>query len=124
MTFSPNSTILYVSDVKESTSFYTRVLEREPDFKTEEFAAFVIAPEYTVALQQRGQIPSQDDSIVGGSELCLMNTDRETVDALYTKWKANGVQTRSAPDELPFGYTFVAHDPDGHALRVCATISA
>lgn len=23
--------------------------------------------------------------------------------------------------ELPFGYTFVATDPDGHRLRVCAT---
>ncbi len=25
------------------------------------------------------------------------------------------------PTELAFGYTFVATDPDGHRLRVCAT---
>lgn len=123
MTFAPNSTILYVDDARASAAFYTRILGRGPDFQAKGFAAFVVSPGYTIGLQERGQMPSPVGSAIGGSEICLMNVNREKVDEMYNAWVANGIEVPSEPAKLPFGYTFVAHDPDGHALRVCATES-
>jgi len=47
--------------------------------------------------------------------------DRASVDELYAVWRSLGVTMALEPTDLAFGYTFVATDPDGHRLRVCAT---
>ena len=43
------------------------------------------------------------------------------VDCLYQAWVKQGVTIVAEPTRLEFGYTFVAQDPDGHRIRVCAT---
>ena len=58
---------------------------------------------------------------MGGSELNLSDVEHVDVDRLYAQWKALGIPMILAPTVLEFGYTFVATDPDGHRLRVCAT---
>ncbi|WP_338090072.1 hypothetical protein [Pectobacterium punjabense] len=45
----------------------------------------------------------------------------DDVDTIYQEWKELGVKFALEPINLEFGYTFVAIDPDGHRLRVCAT---
>ncbi len=119
--FTPNSVILYVSDVEASTEFYRKVLEAEPVETFEGFAVFMLSETVTLGLQAADQIDPKAEPHVGGSELSLSDIDRETVDRLYTAWKASGVAMALEPTELDFGYTFVATDPDGHRLRVCAT---
>ncbi len=75
----------------------------------------------TLGLQAAQWIKPKAESHVGGSELSLSDVDRETVDRLHAEWTGQGVEMALEPTELDFGYTFVATDPDGHRLRVCAT---
>lgn len=48
-------------------------------------------------------------------------TRGDDVEQLYRDWTARGFAIPLEPTTLAFGYTFVATDPDGHRLRVCAT---
>ncbi|MFD2840663.1 VOC family protein [Populibacterium corticicola] len=120
-TFTPNSVILYVSDVEASTKFYQAVLGAEPLETFEDFTVFALSDTITLGLQTADQIDPKAEPHVGGSELSLSDVSRETVDRLYAAWTATNVQIALEPTELAFGYTFVATDPDGHRLRVCAT---
>lgn len=119
--FTPNSVILYVSDVEASTKFYRSVLGSDPIETFEGFAVFTLSDTITLGLQAADQIDPKAEPHVGGSELSLSDVDRDTVDRLYAEWKNLNVPMALEPTELDFGYTFVATDPDGHRLRVCAT---
>ncbi len=119
--FTPNSIIFYVSDVEASTEFYRTVLGAEPVETFEGFAVFALSDTVTLGLQAADQIDPKAEPHVGGSELSLSDIDRDTVDRLYAEWTAHKVPIALEPTELAFGYTFVATDPDGHRLRVCAT---
>lgn len=120
-TFTPTSVIRYVSDVEASTAFYRSVLGREPLETFEGFALFALGGSMTLGLQAADQIEPAAEPHVGGSELSLSDVDRGTVDRLYAAWTSRNVAIVLPPTELEFGYTFVAADPDGHRLRVCAT---
>lgn len=120
-TFSPNSVIFYVRDVPASTAFYRAVLGADPLETFEGFALFALNANTTLGLQAADQIDPKAEAHVGGSELSLSDVNRKTVDSLYQTWSATGVAMAMEPTELEFGYTFVATDPDGHRLRVCAT---
>lgn len=119
--FTPTSLILYVGDVAASTRFYADLLGTGPIAEFEGFAVFPLGASFTLGLQDRATIDPAPQASVGGTELSLSNADRETVDRLYAKWNARGIPMALEPTELAFGYTFVATDPDGHRLRVCAT---
>jgi uncharacterized glyoxalase superfamily protein PhnB len=56
----------------------------------------------------------------GGSELCIVLPSHDAVDRLYDDWKGRGVEFVQPPAKVPFGFTFVARDPDGHRLRAVA----
>lgn len=120
-TFAPDSLILYVEDVGASTAFYSWILDRQPVASFDGFAVFALAKGFTLGLQARDEIDPTPQPTVGGTELCLSDTDRRCVDALYAEWTARGIPIELEPTDLAFGYTFVALDPDGHRLRVCAT---
>ncbi|MCH4209476.1 VOC family protein [Bifidobacterium sp.] len=119
--FTPNSVILYVSDVAASTEFYRTILGSEPMKTFTGFAVFALSDTVTLGLQASDLIEPKAEPYVGGAELSFSDADRETVDRLYAAWTALNVPIALEPTELPFGYTFVACDPDGHRLRVCAT---
>lgn len=119
--FSPNSVIFYVKDVDASTEFYRRLFGADPVEAFEGFALFTLGAGMTLGLQAAEWIEPAAEPHVGGSELSLSDVDRETVERLYSEWVARGLTIILKPTELDFGYTFVASDPDGHRLRVCAT---
>jgi len=118
--FSPDELVLYVADVPASVAFYTRLLGRPPAQDFGDFALFPLSG-FALALQAKDHIAPAPGPAVGGLELCLSQTDRATVDRLAAEWTQAGVAFALPPTEEPFGYTFVALDPDGHRLRVCAT---
>ena len=120
-TFVPNSVILYVSDVEASTTFYRRILGHEPIKTYPGFSVFALSDNVTLGLQAADEIGPAADPYVGGSELSLSDVEHVDVDRLYAQWKALGIPMILEPTVLEFGYTFVATDPDGHRLRVCAT---
>ena len=120
-TFVPNSVILYVSDVEASTTFYSRILGHEPIKTYPGFSVFALSDDVTLGLQAADEIEPAAEPCVGGSELSLSDVEHIDVDRLYAHWKALGIPMILEPTVLEFGYTFVATDPDGHRLRVCAT---
>ena len=119
--FVPNSVILYVSDVEASTTFYSRILGHEPIKTYPGFSVFTLSDGTTLGLQAADEIEPAAEPYVGGTELSLSNVERADVDRLHAQWKALGIPMVLEPTVLEFGYTFVATDPDGHRLRVCAT---
>ena len=120
-TFVPNSVILYVSDVEVSTAFYREILGHGPIKTYPGFSVFTLSDEMTLGLQAADEIEPAAEPYVGGTELSLSNVERADVDRLHAQWKALGIPMVLEPTVLEFGYTFVATDPDGHRLRVCAT---
>ena len=119
--FVPNGVILYVSDVEASTTFYRRILGHEPIKTYPGFSVFTLSDETTLGLRAADEIEPAAEPYVGGTELSLSNVKHADVDRLHAQWKALGIPMVLEPTVLEFGYTFVATDPDGHRLRVCAT---
>ena len=120
--FTPNSVILYISDVKASTGFYRKILGSGPVETYPGFSVFSLSDGMTLGLQAADQIEPAAEPYIGGGELSLSNVESaDVVDRLYARWKALGISMVLEPTTLEFGYTFVAADPDGHRLRVCAT---
>ncbi|WP_068089366.1 VOC family protein [Polycladidibacter stylochi] len=119
--FNPNSVILYVSNVKDSTDFYKKILGKAPVQSFEEFSLFLLERDFMLGLQAKEGIDPKAQEHFGGVELSLSDVDRKTVDLLHSQWSDMGVNIELPPQDLAFGYTFVANDPDGHRLRVCAT---
>ena len=80
-----------------------------------------MSDDVTLGLQAADEIDPTAEPYVGGTELSLSNVERADVDRLHAQWKKLGIPMVLEPTVLEFGYTFVATDPDGHRLRVCAT---
>lgn len=121
MTLAPNNLILYVQDVDVSARFYQTLLGAPPLETFPDFTLFALQPEFLLGLQARQGIFPPPQPQVGGIELCMSQATDSDMDALYRAWVAQGVTIVAEPTRLEFGYTFVAQDPDGHRLRVCAT---
>lgn len=119
--FKPNSIILYVSDVEKSTRFYTRLLNAEPVEQYSEFSVFALSDDMVLGLQAKSGIDPAPQPYIGGTEICMSDVSNREVDEIFCKWSELDVKIIMKPAMLDFGYTFVATDPDGHRLRVCAT---
>lgn len=119
--FKPNSLILYVNDVALSTKFYADILKQQPLETYQDFSVFALNDTFILGLQSKHAIDPKPQPHTGGVELCLSDVVEEQVDAIYQEWLAKDIKFALEPTRLEFGYTFVALDPDGHRLRVCAT---
>lgn len=119
--FTPNSVIFYVKDVEASIEFYRGILNAEPIATFHGFAVFALGDAMTLGLQAADLIDPKAEPYTGGTELSFSDASRQAVDELHGQWLAKGIPMALEPTELDFGYTFVAMDPDGHRLRVCAT---
>ncbi len=119
--FRPNSIILYVDNVDASTTFYKKILEKEPAETFDDFVLFVLGDTFALGLQSKRAITPNPQDSFGGFELCVNNATPEEVDTLFQTWKQQGIAIAQEPEDIGFGRTFVALDPDGHRLRVCAT---
>lgn len=119
--FKPNSIILYVTDVAKSTDFYSNILKSEPIEQYSEFSVFALSDDFILGLQAKSGIDPKPQPQFGGFEVCMSDVSKQDVDDIYNQWCNLGVDIAMKPVDLDFGYTFVAIDPDGHRLRVCAT---
>ncbi|CCO47575.1 putative phenazine antibiotic biosynthesis protein [Vibrio nigripulchritudo SOn1] len=119
--FKPNSVILYVSNVEESTDFYNKILSTEPIESFKDFSLYSLTDGFMLGLQQKDVIDPKAQENFGGFELSFSDISNEEVDRIYKYWEKIGVVIELPPQNLDFGYTSVGLDPDGHRLRVCAT---
>ncbi|MCP4745551.1 MAG: phenazine biosynthesis protein [Desulfobacteraceae bacterium] len=118
-----NSIILYCDDVGLSTKFYEKIIGSKPVQKFDGFSLFQLKDSFMLGLQCKHHIDPKPQQSFGGFELCLGNEDmkKKEVDSIYKEWKKMNILIALEPAWLDFGYTFVALDPDGHRIRICAT---
>lgn len=122
--FAPRAVVLYVDNVEISTDFYRQALAKEPLETFDGFVVFGLTEQFTVGLQARNSIDPAAVGAPGSVELSMSYATRNEVDHLHEAWRRLEFTIVLEPTELEFGYTFVATDPDGHRLRVCATDAA
>lgn len=114
----PNLQLIYVSDIKQSTSFYETIFNSKPVFSSPRYVAFSVGSEAFFAIWTGGTTP--DISIPRFSEIGIMLPSNEAVDQLFEEWAKNpDIKIIREPHDEVFGRTFLAQDPDGHIIRVC-----
>ncbi len=74
----------------------------------------------SLALKAKHSVVLPTEAKSGNGELAFTLDDHQKVDELFAEWQAKGIRIIFPPSQVPFGYTFVALDPDGHRLRVAA----
>lgn len=115
-----NLVVLYVKDSNASAAFYATLLDRPIVQSSPKFSMLPLDGGAMLGLWQREEVQPRVSHEPGGSEISFAVTDADAVGATHETWKARGAMIAQAPTALPFGYTFVALDPDGHRLRVLA----
>ncbi|WP_127753869.1 VOC family protein [Devosia sp. 1566] len=111
-----NYLLLAVADTEASAELYQKLLGVAPVQNRPGFALFVLPNGMKIGLWAKDQIQPAPKP-VGGSEISFTEESRETMLATYRDWQALGLTILQEPVEMPFGFTFVAEDPDGHRLR-------
>jgi predicted enzyme related to lactoylglutathione lyase len=109
--------MLYVHDLAKSKTFYTEVvgLPVVPEMSDENFIALAPAQGSLIALENANLLPAGQAKPAGSFEIGF---EVEDVDAVYAQWISQGVAIVSGPEDMPFGRTFLAKDPDGHYITV------
>ena len=115
----PNLQLIYVSDIERSTAFYKTLFNAEPVFTSPRYVAFSAGGGALFAIWTGGNVP--DTSAPRFSEIGIMLSSDEAVDALFEAWKKQhpNIQIEQEPCTAIFGRTFLVKDPDGHIIRVC-----
>lgn len=116
----PNMLLLYVGNAQHSAKFYARLLHLTPHEDFPDFVMFQLANGTQLALRTRQGIQPPPMALPGAMEIGLQVDSRKAVDDTFATWRECGLNILMLPTEVPFGYTFVAEDPDGHRLRVYA----
>jgi catechol 2,3-dioxygenase-like lactoylglutathione lyase family enzyme len=115
--------ILPVANPAASARFYADLLGREAIDASATFVLMPISPALRLGLWKAdAMVPAAAPA--GGSEIGFLVGDAAAVDAVHAEWRAKGATIAMPPTDLDFGRSFVAHDPDGHRLRVYALADA
>ena len=118
MLLEPNVMVFYVDDIAKSSQFYQTLLGATPAEASPTFHSFKLSTGMHLALKQKNTVIPTCDHKNGGSELAFILDDNKKVDELFTEWLRREINIILKPSILPFGYSFVATDPDGNRLRV------
>lgn len=113
----PNFNLLYVSSAKASGEFYSKLFDLKPVENSDNFVLFVLPGGLKFGLWNRDEVTPKAN-VAGGFELGIPVEKSETVDLLAEEWKLRGISIIQEPENMDFGRTFTALDPDGHRLRV------
>lgn len=111
-----NYLLLPVRSPQDSVKLYTRLLGCQPVENSETFALYVLPNGIKVGLWLRSDIEPKPVA-PGGFEIAFSEESREAVLKTYEEWKGLGLNVLQEPTDMPFGFTFVVEDPDGHRLR-------
>ncbi|CAM2925161.1 VOC family protein [Legionella worsleiensis] len=120
MILEPDVIVLYVNDLAVTSKFYCQLLGITPDETSPTFHSFTLSNGMSFALKAKHSVVPPVQEYSGHGELAFTLDSYERVDALFALWAAKKMTIIVPPTQLPYGYTFVALDPDGHRLRaVC-----
>jgi len=111
-----NYLLLPVRSPQASAKLYTRLLSTQPVEDSESFVLYVLANGIKLGLWLASDIEPKP-AAPGGLEIAFSETSREAVLHTYQEWTKFGLKVLQEPTDMPFGFTFVVEDPDGHRLR-------
>ncbi|ROQ25913.1 VOC family protein [Gallaecimonas pentaromativorans] len=111
--------LFYVNDCAKSQALYQALLARPAAQHSTDFAMFALDGGSFVALKSRQSVLPETLPAAGAAELVLLVGDISDVNRSFEHWRELGLRITQQPQAMPFGYTFVAEDFDGHLLRVC-----
>lgn len=118
MILEPNVMVLYVDDLAITSQFYQDLLGIKPEEASPTFHSFTLSNGMSFALKARHSVMPPIEAKSGNGELAFTLDSHQKVDELFATWQAKKIDILLPPTQVPFGYTFVALDPDGHRLRV------
>ena len=114
---SPDFMLLYVNDPAISARFYGDLLGKEPLDARPGFVMFKLDSGMRLGLWGKDTVAPAPNA-PGGFEIGWPTGSDADVDQIASDWAANGVTILQQPEDMSFGRTFTALDPDGHRLRV------
>ena len=114
---SPDLMLLYVTDPMASARFYGDLLGGAPVESSPGFAMFALRPGMMLGLWKKDEV-APAANMPGGFEMGWPVDSDAEVDRLAEAWSSRGVTIAQQPEDMDFGRTFTALDPDGHRLRV------
>ena len=117
MILEPSTIVLYVENISVSSAFYQELLGSKPTDTSPSFHGFTLSTGMTLGLKTKESAQPQVTEKSRG-ELAFTLNSKQKVDELFTQWQSKNFEIALAPTALPYGYVFVALDPDGNHLRV------
>ena len=120
MILEPNVIVLYVDDLAITSQFYQNLLGIKPEEASPTFHSFTLSNGMSLALKAKHSVIPPTEAKSGNGELAFTVDNNQKVDELFAAWQAKKIDILLPPAQVPFGYTFVALDPDGHRLRVAS----
>lgn len=111
-----NYLLLPVRSPQQSAKLYTRLLGCTPVEDSAAFVLYVLPSGIKIGLWVVSEIEPKPTA-PGGIEIAFSETSREAVLQTYKEWTELGLKVLQEPTDMPFGFTFVVEDRDGHRLR-------
>jgi predicted enzyme related to lactoylglutathione lyase len=117
MIIEPSAVVLYVNTLEISNPFYQDLLGIKLEVASPTFSSFKLSNGMGLGLTAKHAVeaPVYEN---GSGELAFTCDTNEAVDALFVAWQKKEISMVHPPILLPYGYTFLALDPDGNRLRV------
>ena len=120
MLLEPNAVVLYANNLPLTSNFYKELLGITPEEASPTFHSFQLSNGMSLALKALHSVEPPAAGNNGHGELAFTVENYNTVDALFLAWQAKAIDIISPPNKVPYGYTFLAADPDGNRLRIVA----
>jgi catechol-2,3-dioxygenase len=118
MIFEPSVIVLYAEKLALSSNFYRDLLGIMPEEHAPTFHEFKLSNGMSLALKAKHTVEPPTDKNNGNGELAFTVNDPKKVDELFAHWQAKEINIIHAPTSVPYGYTFLAQDPDANRLRI------
>lgn len=116
----PSLFILYVDNPTVSKDFYQDLLGLTLVESSPTFAMFSLSSGVMMALWSKHTVEPKASQITASGEYAISVESAAMVDEYHQRWSNKGITIIQQPQQMDFGYTFTATDPDGHRLRIFA----
>ena len=118
MILEPSTIVLYVDNLAVSSTFYQDLLGIKANEASPTFHSFTLSNGMDLALKAKQALDLPADKNGSYGELAFTLDNKHKVNELFAEWQEKDMKIALPPTILPYGYTFVALDPDGNRLRV------
>lgn len=116
----PSLFVLYVDNPTTSKDFYQDLLGLPLIQSSPTFAMFSLSSGVMIALWSKHTVEPKVGQITASGEYAISVETNAMVDEYHQRWSNKGITIIQHPQQMDFGYSFTATDPDGHRLRVYA----